>query len=56
MSIVETMMNLPVEHSRNIFGQFDAYAKLIEKNLGVTLIVRDDKLKILGTAEAAEQA
>lgn len=56
MSIVETTMNLPVEHSRNIFGQFDAYAKLIEKNLGVTLIVRDDKLKILGTAEAAEQA
>ncbi len=56
MSIVETMMNLPVEHSRNIFGQFDAYAKLIEKNLGVTLIVRDDKLKILGTEEAAEQA
>jgi phosphate starvation-inducible PhoH-like protein len=50
------MMNLPVEHSRNIFGQFDAYAKLIEKSLGVTLIVRDDKLKILGTPEAAEQA
>ncbi len=49
-------MELPVEHSRNIFGQFDAYAKLIEKNLGVTLIVRDDKLKILGTAQAAEQA
>ncbi len=56
MSIVETTMELPVEHSRNIFGQFDAYAKLIEKNLGVTLIVRNDKLKILGTAEAAEQA
>ncbi|MDD5901757.1 MAG: PhoH family protein, partial [Lachnospiraceae bacterium] len=56
MSIVETTMDLPVEHSRNIFGQFDAYAKLIEKSLGVTLIVRNDKLKILGTAEAAEQA
>ncbi len=56
MSIVETTMNLPVEHSRNIFGQFDSYAKLIEKQLGVTLIVRDDKLKILGTVEAAEQA
>ncbi|MBQ8799356.1 MAG: PhoH family protein [Lachnospiraceae bacterium] len=56
MSIVETTMVLPVEHSRNIFGQFDAYAKLIEKNLGVTLIVRNDKLKILGTPEAAEQA
>lgn len=56
MSIVETTMELPVEHSRNIFGQFDSYAKLIEKNLGVTLIVRNDKLKILGTAEATEQA
>lgn len=56
MSIVEMMMELPAEHSRNIFGQFDSYAKLIEKNLGVTLIVRNDKLKILGTAEAAEQA
>lgn len=56
MSIVETMMELPVEHSKNIFGQFDAYAKLLERNLGVTLIVRDDKLKILGTAEATEKA
>lgn len=49
-------MEVPAEHSRNIFGQFDAYAKLIEKSLGVTLIVRNDKLKILGTTEAAEQA
>lgn len=56
MSIVELMMELPVEHSKNIFGQFDAYAKLIERNLGVTLIVREDKLKILGQKEATEKA
>jgi len=56
MSIVEMMMELPAEHSKNIFGQFDAYAKLIERNLGVTLIVRDDKLKILGSQESAEKA
>ncbi|MBQ9768266.1 MAG: PhoH family protein [Lachnospiraceae bacterium] len=56
MSIVELMMELQTEHSKNIFGQFDAYAKLIERNLGVTLIVRDDKLKILGSPEATEQA
>lgn len=56
MSIVELMMELPVEHSKNIFGQFDAYARLIERNLGVTLIVREDKLKILGQKEATEKA
>lgn len=56
MSIAETIMDLPAEHGRNIFGQFDAHAKLLERALGVTLIVRDDKLKILGTPEASEQA
>lgn len=56
MSIVELMMELQAEHSKNIFGQFDAYAKLIERSLGVTLIAREDKLKILGSADATEKA
>ena len=56
MSISEKIMNLPASHEQNIFGQFDAYAKLIERTLGVTLIVRDDKVKILGSEEATEQA
>jgi len=45
---VETILNIPVEHIRNLFGQFDAHAKQIEKTMEVTLIARDNELKILG--------
>lgn len=38
MSEVESLINIPVEHCSNIFGQFDEYAKVIEKTLSVTLI------------------
>lgn len=48
MNIVETILNIPVEHIRNLFGQFDSHAKLIEKTMEVTLISRDNELKILG--------
>ena len=50
MNIVETILNIPVEHIRNLFGQFDAHAKQIEKTMEVTLIARDSELKILGDA------
>jgi len=48
MNIVETILNIPMEHIRNLFGQFDAHAKTIEKTMEVTLIARDNELKILG--------
>ena len=48
MNIVETILNIPVEHIRNLFGQFDSHAKLIEKTMEVTLVSRDNELKILG--------
>jgi hypothetical protein len=51
MNIVETILNIQVEHIRNLFGQFDSHAKLIEKTMEVTLIARDSELKILGDAE-----
>lgn len=51
MSITETILNIPAEHIQNIFGQYDAYAKLIERTLEITLIARDGELKILGDAE-----
>ena len=55
MNIVETILNIPVEHIRNLFGQFDAHAKLIEKTMEVTLISRDNELKILGDAERVQK-
>lgn len=56
MNIVETILNIPVDHIRNIFGQFDSYAKLIERTLEVTLIARDSELKILGATERVQKA
>ena len=47
MSEVESLINIPVEHCSNIFGQFDEYAKVIEKTLKVTIIVRDSSVKYL---------
>ena len=51
MSEVESLINIPIEHCSNIFGQFDEYAKVIEKTLKVTIIVRDSSVKVIG-AEA----
>lgn len=56
MSITELLLDLPVEHEKNIFGQFDAYAKKIERSLHVTLIARDGQVKILGDSRKADQA
>ena len=56
MSILEEIIEIPAEHESNIFGQFDAYAKKIERTLHVTLIARDGDVKILGEAIRVNQA
>ena len=56
MSLSELMMEIPAEHEKNVFGQFDAYAKKLERTFHVTLIVREGKIKILGEEKQAEKA
>jgi len=56
MSILEQVMEIPALHESNVFGQFDAFAKKIERTLHVTLIARDGNVKILGEAKRVEQA
>ena len=56
MSEVESLINIPVEHCSNIFGQFDEYAKVIEKILKVTIIVRDSSVKVIGAEAAVQRA
>ena len=56
MSIVETILDIPVEHEKNVFGQFDAYIKMIEKNLNVTIVSRNGELKVVGDANKAAKA
>lgn len=56
MSITETIIDIPSEHTRNVFGQFDVYIKKIERTLNVTVIVRDNTMKLIGDAERVEKA
>lgn len=56
LSILETIIDLPSEHESNIFGQFDVFAKKIEKTLHVTLIARDGNVKILGDEVNVDKA
>ena len=56
MSLNEVSLRIPTEHMANVFGQFDANIKKIERTLGVTVVVRDDQLKIIGTSSAASGA
>ena len=56
MSEKECILDIPVEHLENIFGQFDANIKLIEQTLSVTFIVRDDRLKVIGEEDKIKSA
>ena len=56
MNIVETIIDVPVEHESNVFGQFDSHVKKIEQTLKVSVISRDGAVKILGPEERTRQA
>lgn len=55
-TIIEKIMDLPAEYAGNIFGQFDAHMKLLERTLRVTMVFRDGVLKIVGPQAAASKA
>ena len=56
MSIIETIIDVPVEHQKNVFGQFDYFMKKIERSLHVSMIVREDSIKIVGAQTAVQRA
>ena len=56
MSLSELNIDIPAEHEKNVFGQFDVFAKKIERTFHVTLISRDGMVKILGEQSLAQKA
>ncbi|EOT27723.1 hypothetical protein C805_01831 [Eubacterium sp. 14-2] len=56
MSLMETVIDIPAEHMSNVFGQFDAYMKKIERAFGVTVVMRDNKMKLLGNEGDVKKA
>ena len=56
MGILERVMEVSAEHEKNVFGEFDKFAKKIERTLHVTLIARNGEVKILGESSYVEKA
>ncbi len=55
-SVTEKNLQLPTDHMSNIFGQFDENIKKIEKTLAVTIVSRDDAVKIMGNPSDVDAA
>ena len=56
MSVIETIIDIPAEHEKNVCGQVDSYLKKIERTLHVTMIERDGALKIIGPEQMVQKA
>ncbi len=56
MGLIEKVIDIPADHEANVFGQFDIFAKKIERTLKVSLIARGETVKILGEASSVEKA
>lgn len=56
MSVIEKNIDIPVEHASNVFGQFDAFVKKIERSLKVTIVSRDSTVKIIGSEDGCRRA
>jgi len=48
VSVITEEIIIPASHAANIFGQFDAYMKKIERTLHVEITLRDDLVKVTG--------
>lgn len=56
MGSTEQLINIPVEHEKNVSGPVDAYLKIIERTLHVSIVSREGQMKVMGPAPNAEQA
>lgn len=52
----EITMTIPENQVANVFGQFDVHIKKIERALKVTVVLRGDQLKVIGSETNAKGA
>jgi phosphate starvation-inducible PhoH-like protein len=52
----EEHVSIPVQYASNILGQFDKNMKLLERHFNITMIMRDDNLKIIGSETDVKNA
>lgn len=52
----ELQIQIPAEHSQNIFGQLDYYLKKLERAFQVSIVNRGDEVKIIGTSTSIQMS
>ncbi|MCI8509667.1 MAG: PhoH family protein [Lachnospiraceae bacterium] len=55
MNTCEKSITIPADCIANVFGEFDSHVKRIEKTMKVTMIAREDQLKIIGGESAVHK-
>ena len=55
-TVFEERIEIAPEHAANVLGRYDEYAKKIERTFHVSIIMRDDSLRILGSKPAIARA
>ena len=56
MEDTHIIMNIPLEHQKNVFGAFDTNIKKIERMLSVSIVDRSDGVTISGGEESVARA
>lgn len=56
MNMIEINIDIPAEHEKNIFGQFDIHVKKIERTLGISIVSRNGAIKLIGPEDKVKQA
>lgn len=55
MNSCEKSIVIPADCIANVFGEFDSHMKKIEKTMHVTMLLRDDRLKVMGSESMVDQ-
>ncbi|MCR5271680.1 MAG: PhoH family protein [Lachnospiraceae bacterium] len=56
MSLTELVLDIPQNQMTGIFGQFDSFMKKIERSFHVSIVVRDEHVKIIGEPSGTDRA
>ncbi|MCD8021573.1 MAG: PhoH family protein [Lachnospiraceae bacterium] len=55
MSMSERALRVPAGHETNVFGEFDKNLKKVERALHVSVLVRDDEIRVIGGPDNIER-
>lgn len=56
MEQTQELIQIPVEHFGNVFGEFDKYMKKLERAFGVSIVDRDGSVRVTGSGAGPERA